>query len=368
MVRTDVAAVARKHPAARWAHDAVPGLAFVAVAAAAAMIIGEFIPTVSPLLLAIVFGAVIANVVSLPQRLEPGLAFSSKRLLRVGVALLGLQLVVGDILALGWGVIGLVVAVVALGIVGGMWVGRLLGLTWTQRLLICCGFSICGAAAAAAVDGVVDADEEETITAIALVVIFGTLMILAVPLLSGLIGLTDDEGGLWAGASIHEVAQVVAAGGAIGGGALTIAVLVKLGRVLMLAPVLMSIGLMRRRQLGAGRTAVPVAQGDTGIGEPAADGVADDPKPSAARPPLVPLFVIVFIVFVAVRSFGIIPDGVLSVAETCETGLLTAAMFALGTGVRLATMKRVGPKPFVLALLMTVWVAAISLVGVLLVG
>src|SRR5699024_3532688 len=108
---------------------ATPGLAFVAVCTALAMLVGQFIPTVSPLLIAIVLGAVLANVLPLPQRVEPGLAFSSKRLLRAGVALLGLQLVVGDILALGWGVIGLIVAVVALGIVFGMWAGRLMGLT-----------------------------------------------------------------------------------------------------------------------------------------------------------------------------------------------------------------------------------------------
>ncbi|QDQ98532.1 YeiH family protein [Tomitella fengzijianii] len=338
---------------ASWGRDALPGLAFVAVCTGLSMLIGQFTPTVSPLLIAIVLGALIANIVPLPQRIEPGLTFSAKRLLRVGVALLGLQLVVGDILDLGWGVIGLIVAVVGLGIVFGMWVGKLMGLTWTQRLLIACGFSICGAAAVAAADGVVDAEEEETITAIALVVIFGTLMILVIPLLTDLIGITDEQGGMWAGASIHEVAQVVAAGGAIGGGALAIAVVVKLGRVLMLAPVLTAIGLMRRRA-----DKVRLAAGGTD-----AETVSD---PAAVkRPPLVPLFVVMFIVFVAISSTGILPDGVLSVGKTVETALLTAAMFALGTGVRVATMKKVGHKPFVLATIQTVFVAALALGGVL---
>ncbi|WP_200174769.1 YeiH family protein [Tomitella cavernea] len=343
---------------AAWGRDALPGLAVVAVCTGLAMLIGRFTPTVSPLLIAIVLGAVIANVVPLPQRIEPGLTFSAKRLLRVGVALLGLQLVVGDIFDLGWGVIGLIVAVVGLGIVFGMWAGKLLGLTWTQRLLIACGFSICGAAAVAAADGVVDAEEEETITAIALVVIFGTLMILAIPLLTDLTGITDEQGGLWAGASIHEVAQVVAAGGAIGGGALAVAVVVKLGRVLMLAPVLTAIGLMRRRADRA-----RAAAGDAGSG--AGDDVTGDAPAAVKRPPLVPLFVVMFIVFVAISSTGILPDPVLSVGKTVETALLTAAMFALGTGVRVATMKKVGPKPFVLALVQTVFVAALSLGGVL---
>src|SRR5699024_6412439 len=124
-----------------------------------------------------------------------------------------------------------------------------------------------------AADGVVDAEEEETITAIALVVIFGTLMILAIPLLTDLTGLSDEDGGLWAGASIHEVAQVVAAGGAIGGGALAVAVVVKLGRVLMLAPVLTGIGLMRRR---ADRAAAPTAVHDAARDDAARDDAARD--------------------------------------------------------------------------------------------
>ena len=130
-------------------------------ATAIAMGLNHFLPTVSPLLIAIVCGAVLANLIAVPVRLKPGLTFASKRLLRIGVALLGFQLVVGDIIARGWDVIVVVVSIVVFGIVGTMFVGRLLGLTWTQRLLIACGFSVCGAAAVAAVDGVVDAEEDE---------------------------------------------------------------------------------------------------------------------------------------------------------------------------------------------------------------
>ncbi len=95
------------------ATDLAPGLALCAAATAAAMGINAFIPTVSPLLIAIVLGAVVANVVDLPQRVRPGLSFSAKRLLRVGIALLGLQLLLADVLGLGWKVIVVVIAVVA---------------------------------------------------------------------------------------------------------------------------------------------------------------------------------------------------------------------------------------------------------------
>ena len=319
-----------------------PGLAVTAVATTAVLILGQFVHTVSPLLIAIVVGAVAANVSTLPAALRPGLTFASKKLLRIGVALLGLQLVLGDVLGLGAGMVAVVVAIVGLGIVGTMFVGRLLGLSWTQRLLIACGFSICGAAAVLAVDGVVDAEEEEVVTAVALVVIFGTCMIPVIPLLSSAMGLGELHAGLWAGGSIHEVAQVVAAGGAIGGGALAVAVVVKLARVVMLAPVIAVVSMRQRRMV--------------------------DNTANIKRPPLVPLFVLAFLACAALRTTGIMPAGVLAGAKLSQTAFLTAAMFALGAGVNVASLRKVGLRPFGLAAMSTVWVAGIALTGVLLVA
>jgi uncharacterized integral membrane protein (TIGR00698 family) len=320
----------------------VPGLALTVAITALVLGIGQFTPTVSPLLLAIVVGAVLANCVPLPQRVQPGLQFSAKRLLRIGVALLGLQLTFADILGLGPAVIAVVVAIVALGIGGTMFMGRLLGLSWTQRLLIACGFSICGAAAAAAVDGVVDAEDEEVLTAIALVVVFGTIMIGALPLLASVLGLDDRTAGIWAGGAVHEVAQVVATGGAIGGAALTVAVVVKLARVVLLAPVLAVIGWQVRRR--------------------------EDAAPGTRRPPLIPLFVVAFLACATLRTTGLLPESTLATAKLLQTALLTAAMFALGAGVRLAALRRVGPRPLILALLSTVWVAGVALAGAVLAG
>jgi uncharacterized integral membrane protein (TIGR00698 family) len=329
----------------------LPGLAVGAGVSAVALALGQWVPTLSPLLVAIVVGAALANTGRLGPRLEPGLAVASRRLLRLGVALLGLQLALGDVLRLGWGVIGVVVAVVVLGIAGGVVVGRLLGLSRSQTLLIAGGFSICGAAAAAAVDGVIEADDEELVTSVALVVLFGTAMIPLLPLLAGWIGLAPAQAGMWAGASIHEVAQVVAASSVIGSGALAVGVVVKLGRVLLLAPVLAAISLRERRLR-------PLARAE------AADSSAAPGR--RARPPLVPLFVVGFVALMALRTTGVVPSGVLSLAKWGETALLTIAMFALGTGVRAASLRRVGPRPFVLAAATTAWVATVSLGGILL--
>ncbi|MDP5181899.1 putative sulfate exporter family transporter [Blastococcus sp. BMG 814] len=320
----------------------LPGLALCALAVATSSAVHRGVPSVSVLMIAIVLGVVLTNVVRLPAMVQPGLAFSAKRLLRLGIVLLGLQLLLGDVLGLGAGMLGVVVVIVAGGIGSTLLVGRLLGIGATQRLLIACGFSICGAAAVAAVDGVVDADEEEVVTAVALVVLFGTLMIPLVPLAAAGLDLSEHVGGLWAGGAIHEVAQVVAAGGAMGGTALTVAVVVKLARVLMLAPVLAVVSWQHRRQPAGG--------------------------PEGRRPPLVPLFVVGFLAMVVVRSSGIVPEAVLDVAGVVQVALLSAAMFALGCGVRLSSLRRVGPRPLLLALTSTIVVAGVSLGGVLLVS
>ena len=330
------------------ARSIVPGLALAGVAAVASFALTTVVHGLSALLVAIVLGIAFRNLVRLPERVDaalaPGLAVASRRVLRIGIVLLGLQLVLGDILRLGPGMILVVVAIVTVGILSSLLLGRLLGISPTQRLLIACGFSVCGAAAVAAVDGVVETeDEEEVVVAIALVVLFGTLMIPVIPLAASALGFGQLQSGLWAGGSIHEVAQVVAAGSAIGGAGLAAAVVVKLARVLMLAPVLAVISVSRRRAL---------RRMDAG----------------GKRPPIIPLFVVGFIAMVLLRSTGIVPASVVSLASGVQTALLAAAMFALGAGVRISMFRRVGVKPFVLAAGSTAVVASVALVGVLLAG
>lgn len=321
----------------------LPGLALAAVAAGVALAVNLALPTLSALLVAIVLGMVLTNVTTLPAVFAPGMAVAAKQLLRAGIVLLGLQLSLGDIAGLGFGVIGVVVAVVAGGFFVSETVGRRLGLRPAQRVLIGAGMSICGAAAVAAVDDAIDdQDESDAVTAVALVVVFGTAMIALVPLLSGALGLAPEVAGLWAGASIHEVAQVVAAGGLIGTAALKGAVVVKLARVLMLAPVIAVLGWRARRQ-----------------GTVRADG---------RRPPLVPLFVAGFLLAAIVRTSGVLPETVLDPLKMAQTFLLAAAMFGLGCNVKIATIRSVGGRPVVLAAVTTLAVAVIGLTGVVLVG
>ncbi|XAS74409.1 YeiH family protein [Micrococcaceae bacterium Sec5.1] len=322
----------------QWTQS-VPGLTACVVGAAVAMVSARFLPGASPLLIAILFGVAWRNLLSVPGSWAPGITVAIKKLLRAGIVLLGLQLSLAEILGLGAGALLVVVAAVGVTFAATMWVGRWLRIGMTQRLLIASGFSICGAAAVAATESATDAEEEEVVTAIGLVVLFGTLMIPLVPFLGGLLGMTEESQGLWIGASTHEVAQVVAAGGTVGSTALAVAVTAKLARVLMLAPIIAGISCHRGRTQTAGR--------------------------SAKRPPIVPVFVLGFIVAMLLRTTGVLPGFSIEAAKWLQSGLLATSMFALGLGVHFRGLAKVGGKPVVLALASTLTILSVSLAGTL---
>lgn len=330
----------------------VPGLGVCLAAAGAAYGINLLLPGISPLIITIVAGMFVTNVLRLPEITSPGVDFSAKKLLRAGIIFVGLQLSLTNIAGLGAPMLLVVVCIVAGGLLGTLLLGRLLRVPPNLSLLVACGFSICGAAAVAGAAGVTDPDdraEEDTITAVALVVIFGTSMILLVPLLVSLFGLDVVTAGKWAGGSTHEIAQVVAIGGVIGGGALAVAVVVKLARVLLLAPVIAVLSIRQRHLQRA----------------------TDAPGQQTSRsklPPIVPPFILGFLAMVLLRSFIPLPKTVLDAGSALQTVLLAAAMFALGCGVRIRSLLKVGIRPFGLAALSTLLVAAIAFLGILLVN
>ncbi|WP_221654898.1 YeiH family protein, partial [Actinotalea ferrariae] len=231
----------------------LPGLALVVLVTVPALLVARAAP-ISALVVAIVAGAVLQNLGALGPAVQPGLAWSARRLLRVGVVLLGLQLSVPAVLGLGARGLVVILATVAVTFGATVLLGPVLAVPRRLTLLVATGFAICGAAAVAAMSAVVDPDgedEEDTATAVALVTLFGTAALVALPLLAGAFGLDDDAAGLWIGASVHEVAQVVAAGGAVSAAALAVATVTKLGRVVLLAPLVAGVGVVLRGRDGA---------------------------------------------------------------------------------------------------------------------
>lgn len=319
----------------------LPGCALAVGVSLFAVAASRALPLLSPVLLCILAGAVVASLVRLPAVVQPGLAVASRRLLRIGIVLLGLQVSLASIAALGPTMVLTVVAVVGLGIPTTLVVGRWLGVPLPQRILIACGFSICGAAAIAAVEDVADADEDDVAASVALVVLFGTLMIPAVPLLGALVGSHPQTVALLTGASVHEVAQVVAAASIAVPTLVGTAVVVKLARVALLAPVVVGVSWWSRR---------------SAAGSPSGE--------SAARPPLVPLFVLGFLGACLLRSTGLVPDAVLRAGSVVQGVLLGAAMFALGCSVHAGVLRRVGLRPAALGLASTLTVVAVAVVGI----
>lgn len=327
----------------RAATAAAPGLAFVGCGVALAAVVSRLVPSLSPLVVAVVAGAVLTNVGLVPAACRPGTEVAARRLLRVGIALLGFQLAAADVLRLGLPRLAVVVVVVVTTFLGTQWLGSRLGVKPGLALLIATGFSICGASAVAAMKGVSDTDEDDVAFSIGLVTLCGSLAILVLPLLRRPLGLDDGAFGAWVGASVHDVAQVVATAASGGAAALQAAVVVKLTRVVLLAPMVSSVTIAQRRSGG-------------------------EPEAGARRPPLVPLFVGAFLGAVVVRSTGVIPGGLLGGLKTLETLVLAAALFGLGTGVRLSRLRRLGGRPLVLGLGAWALVASVSYAGIRLVG
>lgn len=330
-----------------------------------ALVVARLVP-VSALVLAIVAGAVLRNVGAVRASAQPGLTWSARRLLRAGVVLLGLQLSLPAVAALGVRGVVVIVATVVVTFGATVLLGPALGVPRRLALLVATGFSICGAAAVAAMSAVVDPEgghegaDDDAATAVALVTLFGTLALVALPLLAGPVGFDDDAAGLWIGASVHEVAQVVAAGGAVSAAALAVATVTKLGRVVLLAPLVAGVGLVvRSRRVTAGPTA-PAPGPASGPGP--APGYGDGPAVAsrATRPPLVPLFVLGFLAAVALRSTGVLPEVVLDAASWATTALLTAAMVGLGAGVDVRRLRRTGGRAALLGAASTLVAAGVS--------
>lgn len=327
--------------------DKLPGLAMAAAGVAVAWAVHRLVPAVPMLTAAVVLGIAAAHLPGVRARVRgaarPGLTLAGKRLMRVGVVLLGLKLSVGDVLGLGWATVAMVVAVVAATFFGTLWLGRRLGLRGDQPLLIATGYSICGASAIGAVSEVSGSDEEDVATSVALVTLCGTLAIAVLPLLHHPLGLDDAQFGRWVGAGVHDVGQVVATAQTAGPEALTDAVLVKLMRVALLAPLVAAVAVaMRRRR-------------------------AHDPRAGTGkRPALVPLFVLGFLAMVGVRTTGLLPGGALDLAQHAQELLLAAALFGLGSAVHLPTLVRTGGRVAALGLCSWVVIAGAAYGGVLL--
>ncbi|MFE2029624.1 YeiH family protein [Streptomyces hygroscopicus] len=195
----------------------VPGLSVVAVGTAAAFFLNTLVPAVSALTVAVVLGVAVGG--RLPAGAREGLGWATKKFLRLGVVLLGLQLGLGEVFGLGAGKVLAVVVTVLVAFFGTLLLGRLIRVSRGLALMVATGFSICGASAIAAMDSVTESDKEDVATAVTLVTLYGSAAIALIPFVGQALGMSPERLGSWAGLSVHEVAQVVAAASPAGAGA-----------------------------------------------------------------------------------------------------------------------------------------------------
>lgn len=294
----------------------------------------------SPMIIGIILGMLYANSLRnhLPETWVPGIQFCSKKLLRLGIILYGFRLTFMDVVAVGLPGIIIDVVVVAVTIIGGYWLGKALRMDRDIALLTSIGSGICGAAAVLGAESTIQTKPYKTAVAVATVVIFGTISMFLYPIAyrAGILNLSPEEMGIYAGATLHEVAHAVGAGNAMGPEISDVAVIVKMIRVMLLVPVLLV--------LGYWVALTAVKQGTTGA---AAKGKVT-----------VPWFALGFLAVIGFNSFELLPQSVVDVINYIDTFLLTMAMAALGAETSIDKFKKAGAKPFILAFILYIWLIA----------
>lgn len=307
----------------------LPGLGLALLGFVLASLVHWLVPAVPTLTACVVLGIVFTAIPWPSDVARPGLAVAARRLLRLGIVLLGFRLSLTDIAGLGWLVLVLIVVIVVATFFLTYGLGRAFRLPGDQPLLIAAGFSICGASAIGAMAGVTRSKDAEQATPVALVTLCGTLAIALLPALQPVLGLDAEQFGMWTGASVHDVGQVVATAQVAGASALAIAVVVKLTRVALLAPLVAITGAVLRRE-----------------GE---------------RPAVVPLFLVGFLAAVVARTVLPLPDEFVAATEDVQLLLLGMALFGLGAAIRIGRLVRTGGRPLAVAGLSWFAIAAMSL-------
>ena len=314
-----------------------PGLlASLIIAAAAAFLADHYGGPV--MLFALLLGMAM-NFLSEVERCRPGIELASKTVLRLGVAMLGFRITLWQIVALGWKPVVLVVALVTLTILASIWLARRTGFDGRFGLLTGGATAICGASAAAAISAALPPDpqkERNTLFTIIGVSTLSTLVMIIYPALIQLLRLDHVHYGMFIGATVHDVAQVVGAGYAISPEAGDTATVIKLMRVAMLLPVIVATTLLIRSS-GAGH------------GE---------------RPPILPWFLAVFLALVAVNSLLPVPAMVQDAGGTASRWCLVTAIAALGIKTRFKDMLDIGWKPVVLMIAETLIIAGLALAAI----
>lgn len=315
----------------------IPGLLLIVLFAAVATALST-LPffqhlSLSPLIVGILIGIVFANTLGhyLPEEWRSGLKFCSKRILRIGIIFFGFRLTLADVAQVGLSAVALDIFIVCSTIGLGLLVGKWLNMDKETTLLTSSGSAICGAAAVLGAEATLKSEAYKTAVAVSTVVLFGTLSMFLYPVLyrNGFFPLSTHEMGLYTGSTVHEVAHVVGASNAMGKEVAEVAVIVKMIRVILLVPVLLVFSWSARSR---------------------SENVAPD-----QRRLVVPWFALLFLLAIALNTLLSLSPAVTEPIKTVDNFALTMAMTALGCETTIDKFRQAGWRPFVLALVLYLW-------------
>lgn len=324
----------------------IPGLLLIVLFAAVATALST-LPffqhlSLSPLIVGILIGIVFANTLGryLPEEWRSGLKFCSKRILRIGIIFFGFRLTLADVAQVGLSAVALDIFIVCSTIGLGLLVGKWLNMDKETTLLTSSGSAICGAAAVLGAEATLKSEAYKTAVAVSTVVLFGTLSMFLYPVLyrNGFFPLSTHEMGLYTGSTVHEVAHVVGASNAMGKEVAEVAVIVKMIRVILLVPVLLVFSWSARSR---------------------SENVAPD-----QRRLVVPWFALLFLLAIALNTLLSLSPAVTEPIKTVDNFALTMAMTALGCETTIDKFRQAGWRPFVLALVLFLWLVFGGLLAV----
>jgi uncharacterized integral membrane protein (TIGR00698 family) len=334
----------------------IPGVSLCLMVTAAAALLGTAEARLfgrewlEPLVLAILLGTAVRSLSAPGARYDEGIRFSAKFLLEAAVVLLGCAVSAGTILAVGPALLAGIAATVAAAILASYAIGRILGLRPRMAVLVACGNSICGNSAIAAVAPVIGADGEDVAASIGFTAVLGVLVVLGLPPLVSALGLTMAQSGIFAGLTVYAVPQVLAATAPVGAAAVQMGTLVKLVRVMMLGPVVLTLSLLSSRMREETDAASPHV---TAGNRPARGRIAIHH--------LVPWFIVGFLTACGLRSAGFIPAVALPGIAVAANALTVVSMAALGLGVDVRCVAAAGGRVTAAVVLSLGVLACISL-------
>lgn len=326
----------------------IPGLAVALAIAAVAKYLESLLPIhiIGASVIALFIGMIINQIKKPGKTMAKGIKFTSKKVLKFAIILLGLSLNITTVLNVGKMSLAVMVFTLLTCFGGGYFIGRLLKLDWKLSNLISAGTGICGGSAIAAIAPVIDAKDSDIAYAMSATFLFDMAMIVLFPIMGRWLGLSDMAYGLWAGTAVNDTSSVVAAGYAFSEAAGDFATMVKLTRTLTIIPTVITFSLInihiKRKRL-------------------ATAGESGKIKSKINIKSLIPWFIVVFVALAVVNSTGVIPANVSSVAKTVSKFLMVSALAAIGLNTDVREMKKAGINPMLHGFIISALVVVVAI-------